>query len=217
MGLKILLVDDHVIIREALRNMLAEQPDIEQVIEAGEGREAVKIAVHHKPDIILMDLSMPGLNGIDATRQIIGELPKARILALSMHSSKYFVSEMLRAGASGFLVKNCTSAEMVTAIRAVASGKTYLTPAVAGYVVDGFLGRSAAAESQAFSILSIREREVLQLLAEGQSTREIADRLHVSISTVETHRRQIKTKLNLDTFADLVKFAIREGLTSLDT
>ena len=216
MTIRILLAEDHVVVRESLRGTLEKQEDFEVVGEAGDGREVVSLARTQRPDVVVMDLSMPELNGIDATRQIVDENPRIRVLALSMHSTKAFVAEVLRSGGSGFLVKRCTSTEMFTAIRAVAQGKTYISPSVASMVVEGFLGRSAGRESVAFSVLSPREREVLQLLAEGNSTREIANDLNVSVSTVETHRRQIKTKLGIENLADLIKFAIREGLTTLN-
>ena len=217
MGIRIMLVDDHVVVREAIKCMLEEQPDVEQVLEASDGREAVDLANENRPNVVVMDLSMPGLNGIEATRQITSNYPGIKVLALSMHSGKSFISEMLKAGASGFLVKNSNSDEMLRAVRTVASGQTYLSPQVADVVVDGFLSRALGDVSPVYARLTSREREVLQLLAEGRSTREIGERLNVSVSTVETHRRQIKLKLDIETLADLVKVAIREGLTSLDS
>lgn len=216
MEIKVMLVDDHVVVREALKGMLDRQADIKVVGEASDGRTGVKVARTCSPNVVLMDVSMPGLNGIEATRQIIDENPGVRVLALSMHSNKSFVAEMLRAGAAGFLVKNCTSSEMVGAIRTVSTGNTYLSPTVAALVVEGFLRPQTDYASSAFALLSPREREVLQLLAEGKSTKEVARQLNVSVSTVETHRRQLKNKLGIDSFADLIKFAIREGLTSLE-
>ncbi len=215
--IKIMIIDDHVVVREALKGMIETQKDLCVIGEAGDGREGVLMARQCLPDVVIMDISMPKLNGVEATRQLLAECPNVKVLSLSMHSDEAFVTEMLKAGACGFLVKHCNLSELLTAIRTIAGGKTYLSPSVAGVVVDGFLGRQGQPERAAFKILSPREREVLQLLAEGQSTREIAEQLNLSVSTVETHRRQLKEKLNIDSVAGLIKFAIREGLTTLDS
>jgi RNA polymerase sigma factor (sigma-70 family) len=186
--------------------------------EADNGRKAVQMAQEKKPDVIVMDVSMPDLNGIEATKQIIESLPETRVIALSMHSDKRFVMGMLRAGASGYLLKDCASQELANAIDQVARGKKYLSPEITGVVIDDFLlGRGSSEEvATAASQLSPREREVLQLIAEGWSTKQIASHLYVSIKTIETHRRQIMKKLDLHSIADLTKYAIREGLTSIE-
>lgn len=213
MTLKILLADDHRLVREGLRALLAKEADMAVVAEAGDGRSAVRLAREMKPDVIIMDITMPDLNGIEAARQTLAHAPKTRIIALSMHADKRFVAAMLKAGASGYLLKNCAFAELAGAIRTVAAGQTYLSPRVAGVVVEGYVAR-AAAGAPAGSALSAREREVLQLLAEGRPTKQIATQLHTSISTIETHRRHIMERLGLFSVAELTKYAVREGLTS---
>jgi len=218
MSIRVLIADDHKIMLAGLRSLLEKQTDIEVVGEADNGRKAVRMAQEKKPDVIVMDVSMPDLNGIEATKQIIESLPETRVIALSMHSDKRFVMGMLRAGASGYLLKDCASQELANAIDQVARGKKYLSPEITGVVIDDFLlGRGSSEEvATAASQLSPREREVLQLIAEGWSTKQIASHLYVSIKTIETHRRQIMKKLDLHSIADLTKYAIREGLTSIE-
>jgi DNA-binding NarL/FixJ family response regulator len=175
------------------------------------------MALEKKPDVVVMDVSMPDLNGIEATVQITERLPTTRVIALSMHSDKRFVLGMLRAGAAGYLLKDCASQELANAITQVAAGKKYLSPEITGVVIDDFLqGGNADNVDTVTAVLSAREREVLQLIAEGWSTKQIASHLYVSIKTIETHRRQIMKKLDLHTVADLTKYAIREGLTSVE-
>ena len=218
MGIRVLIADDHKIMLAGLRSILEKQTDFEVVGEADNGRKAVQMAQGKKPDVVVMDVSMPDLNGIEATKQIIESLPETRVIALSMHSDKRFVMGMLRAGASGYLLKDCASQELANAIDQVARGKKYLSPEITGVVIDDFLlGRGSSEEvATAASQLSPREREVLQLIAEGWSTKQIASHLYVSIKTIETHRRQIMKKLDLHSIADLTKYAIREGLTSIE-
>ena len=217
MAIRVLIADDHKIMLAGLRSLLEKQPDFDVVAEAGNGRKAVQMAQENKPDVVVMDVSMPDLNGIEATTQIIESLPATRVIALSMHSDKRFVMGMLRAGASGYLLKDCASQELATAIYQVAGGKKYLSPEITGVVIDDFLlGTASEEEATAASPLSAREREVLQLIAEGWSTKQIASHLYVSIKTIETHRRQIMKKLDLHSIADLTKYAIREGLTSIE-
>ena len=218
MSIRVLIADDHKIMLAGLRSILEKQTDFEVVGEADNGRKAVQMAQEKKPDVIVMDVSMPDLNGIEATKQIIESLPETRVIALSMHSDKRFVMGMLRAGASGYLLKDCASQELANAIDQVARGKKYLSPEITGVVIDDFLlGRGSSEEvATAASQLSPREREVLQLIAEGWSTKQIASHLYVSIKTIETHRRQIMKKLDLHSIADLTKYAIREGLTSIE-
>jgi len=217
MSIRILLADDHKITRQGLRSLLDEQPDMEVVAEAEEGRTAVRLARELVPNVVIMDVSMPDLNGMEATRQIVAEFPNIKIIALSMHSDSLFVTEMLRCGASGYLLKDCAFEELERAIRAVMDNKTFLSPTISGVVVDDYLHRLSKADFSDSQVLSDREREVLQLMAEGNSTKQIALKLHISTKTVETHRRQIMNKLDIHTVAELTKYAIRKGLTSLET
>ena len=215
MGIRIILAEDHRITREGLVNLLQERSDMEVVGEAENGREAVKLASELSPDLVIMDVTMPDLNGIDATRIITSGSNNTKVIALSMYSDKQFVQGMIQAGASGYLLKDCAFEELVSAIRAVIQGDTYLSPGIAGIVVQDYLTKLTTDRSSADTVLTAREREVLQLIAEGNSTKEIAARLTVSVKTVETHRRQIMEKLGIFSIAELTKYAIREGLTSL--
>jgi DNA-binding NarL/FixJ family response regulator len=211
-------------VREGLRSLLQDQPDLEVVGEAADGRQALELAAEHDPDVVVMDVAMPQLNGIEATRRLMSDSPGTKVVALSMHSDRRYVAEALKAGAAGYLLKDGAFDELVSAIRAVVANKVYLSPRVAGVVVDDYVRRlpdgDGAAEPRgapgAFQKLTPREREVLQLMAEGFSTKEIAARLHVSVKTVETHRRQLMEKLQLYSVAEVTKYAIREGLTSLE-
>jgi len=217
MGIRVLIADDHKIMLAGLRSLLEKQSDFDVVAEAENGRKAVQMALEKKPDVVVMDVSMPDLNGIEATTQIIEMLPDTRVIALSMHSDKRFVMGMLRAGAAGYLLKDCAAQELANAIHKVAGGKKYLSPEITGVVIDDFLlGSMPEGTPTSASLLSAREREVLQLIAEGWSTKQIASHLYVSIKTIETHRRQIMKKLDLHSIADLTKYAIREGFTSID-
>jgi two-component system response regulator NreC len=214
MSIKIILAEDHKITREGLVNMLEDQPGMEVVGEAGNGREAIRLARELSPDLVIMDVTMPDLNGIDATR-IITLTPKdTKVIALSMYSDKQFVQGMMQAGASGYLLKDCTFDELVYAIRAVFQGDTYLSPGIAGIVVEDYVSKLSRSASSASGVLTRREREVLQLISEGKSTKHIASKLAISIKTVETHRRQMMGKIGIRTVAGLTKYAIREGLTS---
>jgi len=216
MSIRILLAEDHKIMREGLRSLLEKQPDMEVIAEAGDGREALRLVQETSPNIVVMDVVMPDLNGMEATRQIVGECPGVKVIALSMHSDNLFVTEMLKSGASGYLLKDCAFEELARAIRAVVGGKTYLSPAISGVVIDDYLHRLSKSDFSDSEVLTDREREVLQLLAEGKSTKQIALKLHISVKTVETHRRQIMNKLDIHTVAELTKYAIRKGLTSLE-
>ena len=215
MTTRILVVDDHRIMREGLRALLAGIPGMAVVAEANNGRCAVQLAQEQKPDVIIMDVSMPDLNGIEATRQILAAHPEIRVIALSIHSDRRFVLQMFRAGAVGYLLKDCAFEELAHAIEVVLDGQAYLSPGIAGVVVGEFLRQLASDESTLIPSLTAREREVLQLTAEGKSTKEIASLLRVSVKTVETHRRQLMEKLRMNSVAELTKFAVREGLTSL--
>jgi DNA-binding NarL/FixJ family response regulator len=216
MTIRVLIADDHTIMRAGLRSLLEKEDDIAVVAEAENGRRAVQLAVEHKPDVVVMDVSMPDLNGIEATAQLLESLPDVKVIALSMHTDKRFVMGMLRAGASGYLLKDCASQELANAIVSVASNKKYLSPDIAGLVIEDSLYGGQQEEEAVASMLSAREREVLQLIAEGWSTKQIAAHLYVSVKTIETHRRQIMKKLDLHNIADLTKYAIREGLTSVE-
>lgn len=213
--IRILVADDHKIMRDGLSSLLGKQPHIEVIAEAENGRKAVQLALEKKPDIVIMDISMPNLNGIEATRQIVAELPRTRVIALSMHSDKRFVVEMFQAGAAGFLLKDCAYQELALAINTVAANQTYLSPEIAGIMIDDYVHRFPSSSTSPSSVLTGREREVLQLIAEGWPTKRIAAHLYVSVKTVETHRRQIMKKLDIYSIADLTKYAIREGLTSV--
>jgi DNA-binding NarL/FixJ family response regulator len=215
MGLKILIADDHQIFREGLRALLEKEPDMEIVAEAGDGATALRLAREHRPDVIVMDITMPDMNGIDATRQIVGESASVRVLALSMESDRRFVVEALKAGATGYLLKDAAFAELATAIRTVASNEPYLPPKITQLVIREFMQRIPAEESLTFETLTQREREVLQLIADGRNTKEIAFAFNVSLKTVENQRHSIMKKLDLYSIAELTKYAIRQGLSSL--
>ncbi len=213
MIIKVLLADDHEIFRSGLRDLIDTQPDMHVVAEADNGFTAVKLANRHLPHIVITDVEMPGLNGIEAARRIATEVPFAKVIALSMHCESRFVSGMIEAGVAGYLVKSCTYNELISAIRTVVSNHTYLSPEVAHMVVKMYKDRFQAKQNQ-YTVLSRREREVLQLLAEGKTARQTADLLSVSVKTVETHRRNVTQKLNIRTIAELTRFAIREGLVA---
>ncbi|UCC22648.1 MAG: response regulator transcription factor [Planctomycetota bacterium] len=216
-SIKILLADDHKITREGLRSLLDKQDGMEVVAEAKDGRTAVSLAAELVPNVVIMDVSMPDLNGIQATRQIVGKVQNVKIIGLSMHSDNLFVTEMLKSGASGYLLKDCAFEELTQAIRAVVAGKTYLSPSISGVVVNDYLHRLSKVDISDSDALTDREREVLQLIAEGNSTKQIALKLHISVKTVETHRRQMMNKLDIYTVAELTKYAILKGITSLET
>lgn len=216
MSIKILLVDDHRIVREGLRSLLERETDFTVVAEAGDGREAVRLAGELFPDVVLMDISMPNMNGIEATRRIVVEYPDVRVLVLSMHSDRRYVVEALNAGAQGFFLKDVAGEDLVGTIRTVAVNDSRSCPKMNGLLVRDSMRSSADPCLAASSSLSPREREVLQLLAEGKNTKEMAFALDVSIKTVETHRQQIMKKLDIRSIAALTKYAIREGLTTLD-
>ena len=215
MKTKILLVDDHQILRDGIRSLVKGYDDMEVIGEAADGREALDMVEKLSPDIVIMDISMPDLNGIDATRMIINEAPDVKVIALSMHHDKQFVSEIFKAGASGYLIKDSAFYELEHAIRIVMSGQTYINPQIASLVVESLVNQSVTPNPKSFSLLTEREREVLQLIADGKSTKQIAIDLNVSSKTIESHRRQVMGKLNVRSVADLTKFAIREGLTTI--
>ncbi|MGM0452951.1 MAG: response regulator [Thermodesulfobacteriota bacterium] len=216
MSIRILLADDHKITRDGLRALLEQQPDMAVIGEAENGREAIRMAMDLQPDVVVMDISMPELNGIEATRQIYTDLPDTQVIALSMYADRRYVTGMLKAGVSGYLLKNCAIDELISAISAVVENKSYLSPRIADTVMKDYTQILQADAETVEELLTVREREVLQLIAEGLSTRQIAERIHVSIKTVETHRQQVMKKLNAKSVAELTKIALREGLTSLD-
>lgn len=216
MTIRILLADDHQIVRQGLKSLIEQQPDMELVGEASDGLEAVRLAAELRPRLVIMDLSMPGLNGAEAIRRILEDNPLVRVLVLSMHSDRRFVASALGAGASAYLLKDCAFEDLTQAIRAVMGGQTYLTPRIAGVVVDEYRQRLRERPASQMDLLTPREREVLQLLAEGHGTKAIAAKLDVSVKTVETHRENIMRKLDLHSIAELTKFAVKEGLTSLE-
>jgi DNA-binding NarL/FixJ family response regulator len=215
MKTKILIADDHKLFRDGLKTLINKHPEIEVVGEAEDGLSAVALAQELKPDVVLMDISMPDLNGIEATRKILSERPEIKIIILSMHFDRRFVTEALKAGALGYLLKDSTVEELVQTIHAVKSDQIYLSDKINDVVIKDYIKMAKSAESSAYTVLSAREREVLQLLAEGKATKEIAAKLNVSVKTIETHRKQIMNKLNIHSIAELTKYAIREGLTQL--
>jgi two-component system, NarL family, response regulator NreC len=217
MSIRILLADDHKIIRDGLRALLEKVPEMEVIGEAENGRSAVDLARRLNPHVVIMDISMPELNGIDATRQIREESPHIRVIALSMYFDRRYVAGMLKAGVSGYLLKNCASEELIKAIKEVLNNKTFMSPRIADMVVKDYAHLLSANESSPLDLLTAREREVLQLIAEGVKTNDIAMRLNVSIKTISTHRQQIMQKLHMDSVAELTLFALKEGVISLDS
>jgi DNA-binding NarL/FixJ family response regulator len=215
MSIKILIADDHQLTREGIRSMLEREPDMEVLGEAEDGRSAARMARDLGPDIILMDVCMPDMNGIVATSIIHSESPKIKVLALSMLDDRRFVYHMLRAGASGYIIKDCSFKELIRAIRRVMQNRTYLSPGIMDIVVKDYVTPPAYSTSPDSFHLTLREKEVLQLVAEGHSTAQIANSLHVSVKTIESHRQRLMEKLNTKGIAGLTKYAIREGLTSV--
>jgi len=215
MSIRILLAEDHTIVREGLRSLLENQPDMEVVGEAEDGRTALELVRELLPDVVIMDITMPNLNGVEATRHITSEFPEVKVIALSIHSNSRFVADMLEAGAKGYILKECLFDELVQAIQAVIAGDGYLSSRITGIVVDGYVNRMATVADSPLLTLTSRERQVLQFVAEGKSTKQIALELHVSTKTVEANRRQIMQKLDIHSVAELTKYAVREGLTPL--
>ena len=211
---RVLLADDHKILRQGLRTLLEQEKDIQVVGEADNGRSSVKLTSELAPDVVIMDVAMPDLNGIDATRRINEAEPRTRVLALSMHSDGRYVRGMLQAGARGYILKDCAAEELTHAILTFMAGRVYVRPGVTDAIVNDYVRQLAAADGP--PTLTHREREVLQLLAEGGSTANIAAGLHLSVKTIETHRKRIMDKLDLRSIAELTKYAIREGITTVD-
>jgi len=217
-NISIIIADDHRLLREGLRCLLEKQPGLKPVADAADGRNTVKMVQKFKPAVVVMDVSMPDMNGIEATRQIKKDSPEVKIIGLSMHADKHFVTEMLKAGASGYLLKHCAFEELGIAIRTVAENRIYLSPEITGIVIEDYMQAVHNGNKKANgngTTLSGREREVLQLVAEGKSTKDIAALLNLSVKTIETHRQNIMEKLHLFSIAELTKYAIAEGLTEL--
>jgi DNA-binding NarL/FixJ family response regulator len=221
--IRIILADDHTLVRGGIRALLQDLPGAQVIAEANDGREALRLVEMLKPDIILMDIAMSGMNGLEATNRLVKEFPNVRVIILSMHISEEYVLQALRAGASGYLLKDAGIAELELAIKAVASGETYLSPPVSKHVITNYVRRvggedqgEADADSSPIDRLTLRQREILQLIAEGHTTQEIAQKLDISVKTVETHRMQLMERLDIHDVAGLVRFAIRVGLITLD-
>lgn len=210
---RVLLADDHVLVRAGIRALLEGLEGVVVVAEAGNGGEVLELARKHRPDIVLLDISMPGIGGLEASAQLRQELPEVRVVMLSMHANEEYVLQALRAGAVGYMLKDSATAELELALQAVMQGETYLSPPISKQVVEGYVQR-VGAEQPAADHLTPRQRQVLQLIAEGLSTKEIAYRLELSVKTVETHRAQLMERLQIRDIAGLVKYAIRNGLVS---
>lgn len=217
MEIRLLLADDHKMVREGLKALIEQEPDLTVVGEAEDGKTIVELARKLSPHVVVMDIAMPDLNGIEATRKIIKANPKMKVVALSGHVNQHFVREMFAAGAAAYILKQTASDELVRAIRAVAAGKKYLSPDVTRDIVDAYVELSqSSSQTPVFVVLTEREREVLQMVAEGRSTKDIGGKIGVSVKTVETHRHNIMEKLNLHSVAELTKYAIREGITTVE-
>ena len=213
--MNLLLVDDHRLMRDGVRALLEQEPDLHVVGEAADGRSAVELAEKLRPDLVLMDITMPGLSGVEATRRLQSTLPRTRVLGLSMNADRRYVQAMFEAGAWGYMLKSAASEELIRAVRSVAADQKYVSPAIAGVVVEALVGGPGTRDADPLAELSAREREVLQLIAEGHTSKQIADTLGVAASTIETHRKQVTAKLHVRSVAELTKLAVRAGLTPL--
>lgn len=211
--IKVLLAEDHTLVRAGIRALVQKLEEVEVIAEAGDGREALRIIETHHPDVVLMDIAMSGLNGLEATARITKEFPNVRVIILSMHANEEYVLQALRAGAMGYLLKDAGTAELELAIRSVAREETYLSPAISKHVVSDYVRRMGG-EPSSLERLTRRQREILQLIAEGHSTQEIAQMLSISVKTVETHRSQLMERLDIHDVASLVRYAIRVGLVT---
>lgn len=215
MTIRILITDDHQLFREGIANLLSASPQIEIVGQAENGQQAIEKAKQLKPDIVIMDLSLPVVNGVDATRILHKEVPATKVLVLSMHADKNYIKEALEAGASGYLFKDCTYDQLIEAINTVYQGKKYLSNKITEVLIHDYLNRDEVTPDNDQG-LSERESEILRLIAEGKSTREIADSLFISVKTVGTHKQHVLEKLNLQSTAGLIKYAIKKGIVGLD-
>lgn len=216
MTIRVILADDHKILRAGIREMLEKQTDIQVVGEAEDGRTALNLVKELNPDIVIMDIGMPDLNGIEVTYQITSSNKNIKVIALSMYADRRFVRGMLKAGAIGYLLKDCALEDLMSAIRAAVENRVFMSPKIADIVMKDHIQQLKKTDFSVYTVLSSRERQVLQLLAEGSSTREISVKLSISIKTVETHRQQIMEKLNINNIAGLTKYSIKEGITSLE-
>ena len=215
--IRIILADDHTLVRAGIKALLEKQPDIEVVAETSDGKEAIRQIEILQPDIVLMDIAMPGMNGLEATAMITKNHPQVRVLALTMHDEEEYFYEIIRAGAMGYVLKDAAPTELVSAIRAVAEGKAFLTPRVTRILVNDYLKRVESGEKVAdYGGLTEREREVLKLIASGNTNQEIANLLHISVNTVQVHRTHVMEKLNLHNRTELVKYALRRGIIELE-
>jgi len=213
--IRVLLAEDHTIVRKGLRSLLDDEAGIEIVGEAEDGQQTMELVQHLLPDVVLMDITMPVLNGLEATRQIKKLFPQVKVLVLTVHSTEEYIFQVLRAGASGYVVKQAAVSELVQAIRTVYHGDSFLSPSISRQAIEEY-GRQAEAMEDKHDRLTDREREVLQLIAEGRTNREIASRLHVTVKTVEAHRAHLMDKLGLHSTADLTKYALRKGIINPD-
>jgi DNA-binding NarL/FixJ family response regulator len=213
--IRILLADDHTLVRAGMRSLLKDVSGVDVVAEASTGREAIDLVEQHEPDIVLMDIAMSGLNGLEAAEHIIRSRPQCKVIILSMHSIKEYVVKALRIGVKGYLIKDAATSELEVALRAVARGEKYLSPAISSQVIDEYKESSPTNEIPP-EILTLRQREILQLIAEGKSTKEIATILNVSVKTIDSHRTQLMERLNIHDVAGLVRYAMRTGLISPD-
>jgi DNA-binding NarL/FixJ family response regulator len=213
--IRILLADDHTLVRAGVRALLEELPDVKVVAEAADGHQALALAKAHRPHVVLMDVAMSGLNGLETTARLVKEFPDVRVIILSMHANEEYIWQALRAGASGYLLKSASTAELELALKAVGRGETYLDPAIARRVIAGYAS-GAAQQKSPIEQLSPRQREILQLVAEGRTTKEIAFLLNLSVKTVETHRAQLMERLDIHDVPGLVRYAIRQGLVSVE-
>ena len=211
-ALRILLADDHTVVRQGLRKVLEERPEWQVVAEAGDGRDAVRLAEQHRPDVAVVDVAMPLLNGIEATRQITRRAPQTKVLVLSMYSDEAYVTQMLKAGATGYLLKDSADVDLLQAVQAVSQGKSFFSPAVARLMSDDYARQRGENAVDRYESLSEREREIFQLVAEGKTNKEMAALLFISPSTVETHRARIMEKLDLHSAAEIVLYAVRRGV-----
>jgi len=220
--IRVILVDDHTLVRAGIRLLLQGVPEVEIVAEAGNGYDALQLVEKHLPDVVLADIAMPGLNGLDLTARIAEKYPKTRVLLLSMHANEEYVLQALRLGAAGYLLKDAGTTELELAIRAVANGEAYLSPAISRHVIDGYVQRLNSkshddiAEAHPHGNLSTRQRQVLQLIAEGYTTKEIAQKLGIHVKTIEAHRTRLMNDLDIHDIAGLVRYAIRIGLVSAE-
>lgn len=216
MPTRVVLADDHVLIRAGLRALLHSLPNIEVVGEASDGHEAIEVIAQHQPDVVIMDIGMPGLNGVDSTRRIVKQFPGTRVVILSMHANEEYVGQALDAGAKGYLLKGAEPAELELVLKAVMRGETYLSPSIAKHLVQDYLSHRKE-KTHPLPDLTSRQREVLQLIAEGCSTKDIANKLKLSVKTVDTHRSELMHRLDIHDVAGLVRFAIRTGLVSAES